>query len=68
MAKPRRPEVRGNVDPDTLAAWDRWLASENMTTAGALEAMGRALKRGWRPPKRIVDEAKAIDRERKSRR
>lgn len=63
-----RPELRGRVDPATLAAWDRWLTTEGLTTSAALEAIGREIAAGRPPSKRVVALARKIDRERSSRR
>lgn len=56
------------MDPDSWAAWDRWLTDNNLTASAACEAICREIKAGRPPSARVVSLARQIDRERNNRR
>lgn len=63
-----RRMLRGRVDEDTAAAWERWLAREGVTFSAVLEAIGQEIAAGRPPTRKVVMLARQIDRERGSRR
>lgn len=65
MVVPVKFSVR--LSDDAHRGLDRYTTAENVTMTALLEAFCRELHAGWKPPKRMVDEAHRIDRERRSR-
>lgn len=62
-------QIKGSLTDRSGRAWDRFVTSEGVSTAALLEALASALADGtWKPTKRIVADARRIDRERSSRR
>lgn len=50
------------------AGWDRTATREGVTLTALLEALGLDLADDhWKPPRRVIDEARRIDRDRRNR-
>lgn len=64
-----KPQIKGALSEEAHRGWQRLLTTEGVTAAALLEALGLALDdRSWSPTKRVVAEARKIDRQRGSRR
>lgn len=61
-------EVRARLSDEGYRGWDRTVTREGVTLTALVESIGRELDAGsWHPPRRMIDEARKIDRERRSR-
>lgn len=62
----KRP-LQARLTPEAHSGWDRMALDTGSTMSAIIEAMGREMRAGWRPPSKILKLARAIDRERHSR-
>lgn len=63
----RRP-MQVSLSDEARSGWDRVSLDSGATLTALAEALGLAMRDGWRPSKRVIDRARRIDRERFSRR
>lgn len=60
--------IRARLTDESSRAWDRTVTREGVTMTALLEAIGREIAAGrWQPTKRMIDQARRIDSERRSR-
>lgn len=59
--------LQARLTPESHAGWERLALDTGSTMTALVEAIGRELRAGWRPPAKVVKAARAIDRERYSR-
>lgn len=60
--------LRARLSDDASHAWDAFATDAGVTMTALIEALGRDMAAGqWKPTKRVVDEARRIDHERRSR-
>lgn len=61
-------QIKGRLTEASGRAWDKVATTEGVTMTALLEALGRALESGaWKPSRRVIEEARRIDAERRSR-
>jgi hypothetical protein len=63
----RRP-IYARLTDEAWRGWDRVATRRNITLTAVLEAMGEALDTGYQLPDSVIERARDIDRERRSRR
>lgn len=63
----RRP-MQAYLSDEARDGWDSVALEQGATLTALCEALGLAMADGWRPSKRVIARARAIDRERYSRR
>jgi hypothetical protein len=68
MAGPVRKErIEGFLSMESKAAWDRYAAAHGVSMTALLEALARHLDKPTIRMTKVVDEARQIDAERRSR-
>lgn len=66
-ARERHP-LQARLTDEAFAAIDRYCSKHHISYTTFVEALGRAMARGWSPPKRIAEEAQELDEVRFTRR
>jgi hypothetical protein len=63
-----RYELRARLTVRAWRGWDRTATTEGITATALAEALGVEMAAGkWHPSRRVIEAARKIDRERRSR-
>lgn len=63
----KRRLLQAKLTPEGHRGWEAASLDTGATMTALIEALGRQMASGWRPPAKVVKAARAIDRERYSR-
>lgn len=64
----RYQQIHPRLTEPAAAAWERLSIDERITVTALCEALGLAFAGGWTPPPEILDAARQVDTDRRSRR